>query len=151
MQDPSEDQKQANVSHLNDLNKYLAVRDYRQVLKVSNKLLHTDGFRLNGKLSKVKAVALLKMNRFEEVVKFCEQSNNKQLDKYLAFEKAYSLYKLFKNEEALNTINSAEDASPEAKLKLDELKGQVLYRLDQFEDARNIYKNLKCLVIPSGF
>jgi len=142
MQDPSEDQKQANVSHLNDLNKYLAVRDYRQVLKVSNKLLHTDGFRLNGKLSKVKAVALLKMNRFEEVVKFCEQSNNKELDKYLAFEKAYSLYKLFKNEEALNTINSAEDASPEAKLKLDELKGQVLYRLDQFEDARNIYKNL---------
>lgn len=142
MQSPTEDQKQENASHLNDLNKYLAIRDYRQVLRVTNKLLHTDGFRLNEKLSKVKAVGLLKMERYEEVVKFADQSNNKDFTNCIAFEKAYALYKLFRNEEALRTLNSVTNVSEENQLKLNELKGQVLYRLDKFEEARIIYKNL---------
>ena len=39
-------QKQKAAGLFQELNKFLAVRDYRQVRKVTNKILHTDGFLL---------------------------------------------------------------------------------------------------------
>ena len=51
---PTEQQK-INVAPLfNDLQKYLTIKDYRQALKITNKILHSDGFRDNyRKLGKV--------------------------------------------------------------------------------------------------
>lgn len=42
---PSEQQKVACAPLFNDLQKYLSIKDYRQALKITNKILHSDGFR----------------------------------------------------------------------------------------------------------
>ena len=46
---PTEQQKITCAPLFNDLQKYLSIKDYRQALKITNKILHSDGFRENYK------------------------------------------------------------------------------------------------------
>lgn len=55
------------------------------------------------------------------------------------FEKAYVEYRLNKSEDALKTIESANLNPLPANLK--ELKAQVLYRLENFDECFNLYKD----------
>ena len=94
------------------------------------------------KIQKCKASALLKMSRYDEVVKFINSLATAEQKSLLAYEKAYALYRQFKNQEALDAINTATINSPDDKLKVDELRAQILYRLEEFQEAREIYKQL---------
>merc|ERR1711981_236504 len=139
--DPTDQQKQTAAPLFTDLQKFLTVKDYRQVLKITNKLLHSDGFRQNIKLFKCKAAALLKMSRYDEVVKFVDSLAPASRND-LACEKAYSLYRTFKNDAALEAISQATINTPSEQQKISELRAQILYRLEKFSEARDIYKQL---------
>jgi len=134
-------QKQKAAGLFQELNKFLAVRDYRQVLKVTNKILHTDGFRENFKLAKCKCSALIKMGRYDEVSKFISSLNGELASK-LAFEEAYSLYRLFKNEEAMVALNKGQIDDEQEMIKINDLRAQILYRLEDFSGAKDLYKKL---------
>lgn len=70
-------------------------------------------------------------------MKFIEKS---KLSQPLVFEKAYSQYRLNKSSEALRTIEGANINTLPANLK--ELKAQVLYRLENFDECFNLYKDI---------
>lgn len=82
-------------------------------------------------------VALIHLSKFDEAVKFIEKS---KLNQSLVFEKAYSQYRLNKSGDALKTIEGANITPLPANLK--ELKAQVLYRLENFDECFNLYKDI---------
>lgn len=77
------------------------------------------------------------MSKFDEALKFIEKS---KLGQSLLFEKAYCEYRLNKSEVALKTIEGANLNPLPANLK--ELKAQVYYRLEQFDECFGLYKDI---------
>ena len=57
---------------------------------------------------------------------------------FQAFEEAYCLYRLNETSKALEAINKAKN--PELKHK--ELKAQILYRLEKFDDSYSVYRDI---------
>lgn len=87
------------------------------------------------KAAHCKVISLIHLSKFEEAIKFIEKN---QLN--LIFEKAYSEYRLNQPQHAYKTIsNSGINPLPP---NLKELKAQILYRLEQFEDCFDLYKDL---------
>lgn len=89
------------------------------------------------KAAQCKSIALIQQSKFEEALKFIEKS---KLTHSLLFEKAYCEYRLNKPEASLKTIESANLALLPSNLK--ELKAQVLYRLEQFDECFGLYKDI---------
>lgn len=87
--------------------------------------------------SHCKVVCLIQTSKFQEAIQFIERY--KLTD--LVFEKAYSEYRLNTPEKALKTIDSANAPSP-LPPKLKELRAQVLYRLERFEDCFDVYRDI---------
>ncbi|XP_017787201.1 PREDICTED: signal recognition particle subunit SRP72 isoform X2 [Nicrophorus vespilloides] len=56
----------------------------------------------------------------------------------MPFEKAYCLYRTNNPQDALNMLNDV----PNPDHRILELKAQVLYRLEQFDEAANVYQNI---------
>ncbi|KAI4796243.1 hypothetical protein KUCAC02_027876 [Chaenocephalus aceratus] len=65
-------------------------------------------------------------------------THSKLLGGDVVFEKAYCEYRLNRVESALKTIESA----PEQSDKLKELYGQVLYRMERYDDCKSVYTDL---------
>uniref|UniRef100_A0A8C9Y185 Signal recognition particle subunit SRP72 n=1 Tax=Sander lucioperca TaxID=283035 RepID=A0A8C9Y185_SANLU len=65
-------------------------------------------------------------------------THSKLLGSDVAFEKAYCEYRLNRVDSALKTI----EAAPEQTDKLKELYGQVLYRLERYDDCKSVYTDL---------
>jgi signal recognition particle subunit SRP72 len=80
---------------------------------------------------------LIQLSKFDEALKFIEKS---KLSQELVFEKAYIEYRVDKSAEALKTIEAANVNPLPPNLK--ELKAQVLYRLEQFDECFNLYKDI---------
>lgn len=57
----------------------------------------------------------------------------------MIFEKAYSLYRVNKLQDALATINKSET---DTDYRIKELKAQILYRLEQYKDAYTVYQDV---------
>lgn len=57
----------------------------------------------------------------------------------MIFEKAYSLYRVNKLQDALSTINESET---DTDYRIKELKAQILYRLEQYKDAYTVYQDV---------
>lgn len=84
-----------------------------------------------------KIVALIQLSKFDEALKFIEKTPSAHS---LIFEKAYCEYRLNKPDIALKTIESAKINPLPPNLK--ELKAQVLYRLEEFDDCFNLYRDI---------
>lgn len=82
-----------------------------------------------------KVVCLIQVSKFDEAQKFIDK--NKLV---VPFEKAYCEYRLNQPEKSLNTIDSC-NLSP-LPINLKELRAQVLYRLEQFDESLELYKDL---------
>lgn len=84
-----------------------------------------------------KLVAFIQMSRFDEALKLlnkCPELNGQ------TFEKAYCQYRLNQPEVALKTIDGHFQEPLPANVK--ELRAQVLYRLERFEECLNSYRDL---------
>lgn len=129
--------KEKNISSLYlELCKFEQNGEYERALKTCNKVLHSapkDATAFHCKI-----VCLIQMTKFEEALKAV--NGNPDLSAGLYFEKAYCQYRLNVPEQALVTINSAPDLSTDGQLL--ELKAQVLYRLEKYEDSYGLYRDI---------
>lgn len=87
--------------------------------------------------SHCKVVCLLQTSKFQEAVQFIERYKLNDL----VFEKAYAEYRLNVPEKALKTIDSANLPSP-LPPNIKELRAQVLYRLERFEECFESYRDI---------
>lgn len=82
-------------------------------------------------------MSFIQVSKFDEALKFLNKCPEL---KGLSFEKAYCQYRLNQPEEALKTIDAAfKDSLPD---NVKELRAQVLYRLERFEECLNSYRDL---------
>ncbi|XP_070540051.1 signal recognition particle subunit SRP72-like [Ptychodera flava] len=108
--------------------------DYAKGVKIANKILKaapgdTDAFHC-------KVVCQIQQSDFRQALRTI--NDNQKLSSNLVFEKAYCQYRLNQVEQALATIK----AVPNPDIKLKELLGQVLYRLEKYQDCLDVYRDV---------
>ncbi|XP_039266690.2 signal recognition particle subunit SRP72-like [Styela clava] len=123
-------------SMFTELNKAIHVSDYKQALKITNKIIHTKEGNHDEKAMHCKVACMINLNQFSEALKFLQSEPS--IDKTLIFEKAYCQYRLLQTDKALDTINEVKDLDN----RLMELKAQVLYKLGFYNDSLDLYKRL---------
>ena len=77
------------------------------------------------------------MSKFDDALR---QIKDTHFDIDLVFEEAYCLYRLNKPELALEVLEKTTDKQISDRVK--ELKAQVYYRLEMFEESYNLYRDL---------
>ncbi|XP_066902097.1 signal recognition particle subunit SRP72 [Halyomorpha halys] len=117
------------------INRHIVKNEYDKIVKTANKVLHTYSGEL--KAFQCKIVALINLDKFEDVLMAC--SKHPELAKETVYEKAYSLYRLNKIDEALKVIDSSPDKN---KLPFLELRAQIAYRLETYDECYNLYKTI---------
>ncbi|NXH27010.1 SRP72 protein, partial [Myiagra hebetior] len=85
-----------------------------------------------------KVVCLIQNGNFKEALAVINTHTKVLTSDVIAFEKAYCEYRLNRIESALKTIQSASQQTD----KLKELYGQVLYRLERYDDCLAAYRDL---------
>uniref|UniRef100_A0A8C0FRE2 Signal recognition particle subunit SRP72 n=1 Tax=Bubo bubo TaxID=30461 RepID=A0A8C0FRE2_BUBBB len=85
-----------------------------------------------------KVVCLIQNGSFKEALGVINTHTKVLTSDIIAFEKAYCEYRLNRIENALKTIQSASQQTD----KLKELYGQVLYRLERYDDCLAAYRDL---------
>uniref|UniRef100_A0A1A8R6T8 Signal recognition particle subunit SRP72 n=2 Tax=Nothobranchius pienaari TaxID=704102 RepID=A0A1A8R6T8_9TELE len=109
--------------------------DYTRALKALTKILHENRDDVTALHCKV--VCLVQTGSFKEALNVMN-THSKLLGSDVVFEKAYCEYRLNRVESSLKTIEGALEQTD----KLKELYGQVLYRLERYEECRSVYTDL---------
>jgi len=107
--------------------------DYERAVKICNKILNLDPS--DGTAFHCKIVSLVQAGKFQDCLK---QIANASLDVDLQFEAAYCHYRLNDHAKALGIL----DKIQQPQLKHNELRAQVLYRLEQFEECFSVYRDI---------
>uniref|UniRef100_A0A668STT5 Signal recognition particle subunit SRP72 n=1 Tax=Oreochromis aureus TaxID=47969 RepID=A0A668STT5_OREAU len=118
-----------------DVNRCGQNGDYTRALKALTKILHENRDDVTALHCKV--VCLIQNGSFKEALNVMN-THSKMLGSEVVFEKAYCEYRLNRVDSSLKTIESA----PEQTDKLKELYGQVLYRLERYDECKSVYTDL---------
>ncbi|KAA0709764.1 Signal recognition particle subunit SRP72 [Triplophysa tibetana] len=110
--------------------------DFTRALKAVNKILQENKDDVTALLCKI--VCLIQNGGFKEALNVINTHTKSLTSDIIGFEKAYCEYRLNRVEGALKTIQGI----PEQTDKLKELYGQVLYRLERYDECRAVYKDL---------
>ncbi|NXG02439.1 SRP72 protein, partial [Sakesphorus luctuosus] len=110
--------------------------DFARALKSINKILQISKDDVTALHCKV--VCLIQNGNFKEALGIINTHTKVLTSDIIAFEKAYCEYRLNRIESALKTIQSASQQTD----KLKELYGQVLYRLERYDDCLAAYRDL---------
>ncbi|XP_039920095.1 signal recognition particle subunit SRP72 [Hirundo rustica] len=110
--------------------------DFARALKSVNKILQINKDDVTALQCKV--VCLIQNGNFKEALGIINTHTKVLTSDIIAFEKAYCEYRLNRIESALKTIQSASQQTD----KLKELYGQVLYRLERYDDCLAVYRDL---------
>ncbi|XP_021249094.1 signal recognition particle subunit SRP72 isoform X2 [Numida meleagris] len=110
--------------------------DFARALKSVNKILQINKDDVTALQCKV--VCLIQNGSFKEALSIINTHTKVLPNDVIAFEKAYCEYRLNRIENALKTIQSASQQTD----KLKELYGQVLYRLERYDDCLAAYRDL---------
>nr|XP_048702824.1 signal recognition particle subunit SRP72 isoform X3 [Caretta caretta] len=110
--------------------------DFGRALKSVNKLLQINKDDVTALHCKV--VCLIQNGSFKEALSVIHTHTKVLTSDCITFEKAYCEYRLNRIENALKTIQSASQQTD----KLKELHGQVLYRLERYDDCLAVYRDL---------
>ncbi len=116
-----------------ELSKLEKAGDYDKALKICNKILNLTP--KDETAFHCKMVCLMQAGKFDEALRQI-QDTHFNLD--LVFEEAYCLYRLNKPEDSLEVLTNKSSSSTRIK----ELKAQVYYRLEMYQEAYNVYKDL---------
>uniref|UniRef100_A0A8C5GKZ3 Signal recognition particle subunit SRP72 n=1 Tax=Gouania willdenowi TaxID=441366 RepID=A0A8C5GKZ3_GOUWI len=109
--------------------------DYTRALKALAKILQESRDDVTALHCKV--VCLVQTGSFKEALNVMN-THSKVLGSAVVFEKAYCEYRLNRVESSLKTIESASEQTD----KLKELYGQVLYRLERYDECKSVYTDL---------
>ncbi|XP_046384994.1 signal recognition particle subunit SRP72 [Ischnura elegans] len=127
--------KESKITFLyGELNRLGHNGEYERAIKTANKILHDNPDEV--KAFHCKIVSLIHLSKFQDGLNFI--SKNTKLSSGLVFEKAYCQYRLNQPQEALKTINNVAALT----LKLKELKSQILYRLERYEECLDVYRDI---------
>ncbi|ROL41099.1 Signal recognition particle subunit SRP72 [Anabarilius grahami] len=110
--------------------------DFTRALKAVNKILHE--IKDDVTALRCKIVCLIQNGGFKEALGVINSHTKSLSSDMIGFEKAYCEYRLNRVENALKTIQGI----PEQTDKLKELYGQVLYRLERYDECEAVYKDL---------
>ncbi|XP_069482264.1 signal recognition particle subunit SRP72 [Ambystoma mexicanum] len=124
------------ASHWSEVNRAGQSGDYSRALKSINKILQItkdDATALH-----CKVVCLIQSGSFKEALNVIHSHTKVLTSDVIAFEKAYCEYRLNRIENALKTIESTSEQTDQLK----ELYGQVLYRLERYDDCLAVYRDL---------
>ncbi|KAG8454878.1 hypothetical protein GDO86_001195 [Hymenochirus boettgeri] len=119
-----------------DVNKSGQNGDFTRALKSLNKILQVAKDDVTALHCKV--VCLIQNGNFKEALSVIHSNTKVLTSDVIAFEKAYCEYRLNRIETALKTIEGASEKTE----KLKELQGQVLYRLEQYNDCLSVYRDI---------
>ncbi|KAF7287403.1 hypothetical protein GWI33_001381 [Rhynchophorus ferrugineus] len=118
-----------------ELNKFGQNGEFERALKAANKILGVAPHEFPAFNCKI--VCLLELSKFDEAL---SQINKfPEYQQHLIFEKAYCFYRLNKLNEALKTIDQSQD---EIDCRIKELRAQILYRLEQYSQAYDVYQDI---------
>ncbi|VDK88685.1 unnamed protein product [Litomosoides sigmodontis] len=109
--------------------------DYDRALKIANKVLRT--YPRETLAFKCKLVALIQLSRLDEALALIKKTPPHHMGDCL-FEKAYVLYRMQEDAAALETLQKAS----EDDYRCMELKAQLLYRAECFDEASKIFTTL---------
>uniref|UniRef100_A0A0B7AE88 Signal recognition particle subunit SRP72 n=1 Tax=Arion vulgaris TaxID=1028688 RepID=A0A0B7AE88_9EUPU len=117
-----------------ELNRCGQKQEYEKAIRIANKILqqHPDEFSAFN----CKIVSQLLIGSFDEAL--TALNKDKTHSGLLKFEKAYCEYRLNRTNEALNTLRSITNHDVRTK----ELLCQVLYRIEQYEECYNLYRDV---------
>jgi len=107
--------------------------DYEKAIKVCNKLLNLDAHDATAYHCKI--VAMVQAGKFTDCLK---QLENNKFDLDLQFEAAYCHYRLNDPHKAMQIL----DGVINPQVKHSELRAQVLYRLEQYENCFTVYRDI---------
>uniref|UniRef100_G3RBQ1 Signal recognition particle subunit SRP72 n=1 Tax=Gorilla gorilla gorilla TaxID=9595 RepID=G3RBQ1_GORGO len=119
-----------------EVNRYGQNGDFTRALKTVNKILQINKDDITALHCKV--VCLIQNGSFKEALNVINTHTKVLANNSLSFEKAYCEYRLNRIETALKTIESANQQTD----KLKELYGQVLYRLERYDECLAVYRDL---------
>ncbi|XP_059061425.1 signal recognition particle subunit SRP72 [Achroia grisella] len=119
-----------------ELNKFCQSGDYDRALKATGKILQIAPNEQ--KAFHCKVVCLIQLLNFKEALAILNNQKNAALAADLHFEKAYTQYRLNTPNDALQTVDNAPELTPPLK----ELRAQILYRLEQYQDCYNLYREV---------
>ncbi|XP_043269897.1 signal recognition particle subunit SRP72 isoform X2 [Venturia canescens] len=107
--------------------------EYERALKTANRIL---GISQDEEAAiHCKVICFLQLSKFNEALQFIIK-NSKQSS--FEFERAYCLYRLNQVPEALKIVDNIQNPS----LKIKELKAQILYRLERYEECFAVYRDI---------
>ncbi|KAM3961897.1 signal recognition particle 72 [Aphomia sociella] len=119
-----------------ELNKFCQSGDYDRALKATGKILQIAPNEQ--KAFHCKVVCFIQLHNFKEALAILTNPKNAALAGNLHFEKAYTQYRLNCPDDALQTVDNAPELTPALK----ELRAQILYRLEQYQDCYNLYREV---------
>ncbi|XP_033757773.1 signal recognition particle subunit SRP72-like [Pecten maximus] len=117
-----------------ELKKFGQNQEFERALKFANKILQEDAGESAAFHCKI--VCLSKLDKFDEALTALHKG--KAHASGLKFEKAYCEYRLNRTMEALTTLRSVEKPDN----RTNELLAQVLYRMENYEECYQLYRNL---------
>ncbi|KIV96007.1 hypothetical protein PV10_03591 [Exophiala mesophila] len=124
----------SSLSSLSSILKKSSLDDHDQILDASNRSLKSSPSDLQA--HQVKTVALLKLDRYEEVVKHVE-SAGEDVRKAVSLEYAYALYKIGRLSEAADIASSIKTRGAQ------HIEAQARYRLEEATSTSKLYKILR--------
>ncbi|XP_050677832.1 signal recognition particle subunit SRP72 [Leptidea sinapis] len=119
-----------------ELNKFCQSGEYERALKASGKILQIAP--TEQKAFHCKIICLIQLHNFKEALGAITNPKNAGLASDLVFEKAYTQYRLNCPKDALETVDNASELTPALK----ELRAQILYRLEQYQECYNLYREI---------
>ncbi|KAK5972129.1 Tetratricopeptide repeat protein, partial [Trichostrongylus colubriformis] len=120
---------------LTDLSRADTSGDYQKALQAANRIIRR--YPKEQYAFKCKLVCLIQLAMYDDALTLLKKTPPNQMGE-CAFEKAYILYRLERNDEALEALAACDPKDHRAL----ELKAQLCYRLDQFQEALDIFRDL---------
>ncbi|KAL6735102.1 hypothetical protein Aduo_005577 [Ancylostoma duodenale] len=120
---------------LTDLTRADTSGDYQKALQAANRIIRR--YPKEQYAFKCKLVCLIQLGMYDDALTLLKKTPPNQMGE-CAFERAYIFYRLEKNDEALEALEACDPKDHRAL----ELKAQLCYRLDRFQEAYEIFRDL---------
>ncbi|TQV99150.1 hypothetical protein V2A60_004644 [Cordyceps javanica] len=120
---------------LSSLLRGASIDDHDEILEAANLAINAD--KSNVLARHIKLVALLKLDRFDDAIRFLAESGS-TLESKCILEMAYALYKSGELKEATSTLKKGDLR----ERSLQHIAAQVAYRAERFSEAGQIYEGL---------
>lgn len=113
-----------------EMQKSIQKQDFKNVVRCANLILHTKEGNHDQDALHCKTVALIEQEKYADCIRGLNEIENE-----FYFEKAYCFYRLHDNENALKVLENSSDE------KCEELRAQIYFRLERWDEAYQIYQN----------